>query len=125
MSVSASVKRLSKHSIPNFEICSVLLLAALVMGAAHTAQAQTPPAAPAYSPPSLRAMSVTSVAIPANQTTSQDVQAAFQRADSNRDGKLSREETERFPALMQRFDQVDSNGDHFLSPDEFQQAAGS
>ncbi|MCJ7799624.1 MAG: EF-hand domain-containing protein [Polaromonas sp.] len=125
MSVSASVKHSLKHFIPNFEICSVLLLAALVMGASHTAQAQTPAAASAYSPPSQRAMSVTAVAIPANQATSQDVDAAFQRADSNRDGKLSRQETERFPALMQRFDQVDSNGDHLLSPDEFQQAAGS
>ena len=125
MSVSASVKRISKHSIPNFEICSVLLLAALVLGAAHTAQAQTPAAAPAYSPPSQRAMSVTAVAIPATQATSQDVQAAFQRADSNRDGQLSRQETERFPALVQRFEQVDSNGDHFLSADEFKQAAGS
>lgn len=127
MSVSARVKRISKHSMPNFEISSVLLLAALVLGAAHSAQAQTSPAAaaPGYSPPSQMAMSVTAVAIPANQAISKGVEAAFQRADTNRDGQLSREETERFPALMQRFDQVDSNGDHFLSPDEFQQAAGS
>lgn len=125
MSVSARVKRISKHSIPNFEISSVLLLAALVLGAAHSAQAQTSAAAPAYSPPSQRAMSVTAVAIPANQATGQDVESAFQRADTNRDGKLNREETARFPALMQRFEQADSNGDHFLSLDEFKQAAGS
>lgn len=125
MSVSASVKRISKHSIPNFEICSVLLLAALVMGAAHTAQAQTSATAPAYSPPSQQAMSVTAVAMPANQATGKDVEAAFRRADSNRDGQLSRQETERFPALVQRFEQADSNRDHFLSPDEFSQAAGS
>jgi hypothetical protein len=130
MSVSASVKRLSKDSIPNFEICSVLLIAALVLGAAHGAQAQTsststaaPP--PGYSPPSQMKMSVTAVAIPPNEGTGKDVAAAFQRADTNRDGKLSRQETERFPALLPRFEQIDSNGDHFLSPDEFSRAAGS
>lgn len=122
MSVSATVKRLPKHSIPNFEICSVLLLAALVMGAAHSAQAQT---TPAYSQPSQRAMSVTSVTIPPNQATYQDVEAAFKRADANRDGQLSRQESEHFPALTHRFEQLDRNSDGFLSPDEFHQAAGS
>ncbi|MDP2256455.1 MAG: EF-hand domain-containing protein [Polaromonas sp.] len=129
MSVSASVKRFSKHSIPNFEICSVLLLAALVMGAAPAVHAQTQTStaapAPAYSPPSQRAMSVTSVAIPPNKATSQDVEAAFKRADTNRDGRLSRQETEHFPALAQRFEQLDGNGDSFLSSDEFHHAAGS
>ena len=127
MSVPQRVKRFSKHSIPNFEISSVLLVAVLVMGAAHSAQAQTSPAAaaPGYSPPSQMAMSVTAVAIPPNQATGKTVEAAFQRADTSRDGQLSRQETERFPALAQRFEQVDSNGDHFLSPDEFRRAAGS
>jgi hypothetical protein len=126
MSVSATVKRLSKHSIPNFEICSVLLLAALVMGAAHSAQAQTPSSAasPAYSPPSQTAMSVTSVGIPPNKAP-HDLDAAFKRADTNRDGQLSRQEIEHFPALTHRFEQLDGNSDGALSPDEFRQAAGS
>ncbi|MBT9476352.1 MAG: EF-hand domain-containing protein [Polaromonas sp.] len=122
MSVSATVKRLSKHSIPNFEISSVLLLAALVMGAAHSARAQT---SPAYSPPSQRAMSVTSVAIPPNKAPHHDLEAAFKRADASRDGQLSRQEIEHFPALTHRFEQLDRNSDGFLSPDEFRQAAGS
>jgi len=127
MSVPQRVKRFSKHSIPNFEISSVLLVAALVMGAAHGVQAQTSTSGPApgYSPPSQRAMSVTTVAIPPNQATRQDLEAAFKRADTNRDGKLSRQETEHFPALAHRFEQMDSNSDSFLSPDEFRHAAGS
>lgn len=126
MSVSATVKRLSKHSIPNFEICSVLLLAALVMGTAHSARAQTPAAAAgsAYSPPSQTAMSVTSVAIPPGKAP-HDLDAAFKRADANRDGQLNRQEIEHFPALDHRFEQLDSNSDGALSPDEFRQAAGS
>lgn len=127
MSVSATVKRLSKHSIPNFEICSVLLMAALVMGAAHSARAQTPTAAsgPAYSPPSQTAMSVTSVAIPPGRASRDDLDAAFKRADASRDGRLSRQEIEHFPALAHRFEQLDRNSDGFVSPEEFRQAAGS
>ena len=127
MSVSATVKRFSEYSIPNFEICSVLLLAALVMGAAHSARAQTPAAAsgPAYSAPSQTAMSVTSVAIPPGKAPRHDLEAAFKRADANRDGQLNRQEIEHFPALAHRFEQLDGNSDGALSPDEFRQAAGS
>lgn len=101
--------RVQKHSIPNFEMRSVLLLALLTVGTAAAVRAQTAPGA----------------AIPSNRATSQDLEAAFKRADLNQDGKLSRQEAERFPAVAQRFEQIDSNRDTFLSLEEFSQAAGS
>lgn len=100
--------RVQKHSIPNFEMRSVLLLALLTLGTAAAARAQA-----------------AASAIPPNRVTSQDLAAAFQRADANGDGKLTRQEAERFPAVAQRFEQIDTNRDTFISLDEFSQAVNS
>jgi len=123
MTVSTTVK---KHSIPNFEIHSVLLFAALAMGAATAAQAQASAASPANpnSPHLQMASSGTPGTIPPNKATSKDLEAAFNRADTDRDGKLNRQETEHFPALAHRFEQIDTDHDSFISRDEFNQAAG-
>jgi hypothetical protein len=104
--------RVQKHSIPNvfhFDMRSALLLALLTLGTVAAVHAQSAPAP----------------AIPANRVTTQDLEAAFQRADNNRDGKLSRQEAERFPAVAQRFEQIDTDRDSFISLDEFSRAANS
>ena len=116
--------RVQKHSIPNFGVPSVWLLAALVMGAAGAVQAQTAPAAAQH--PSAHVLTVGAAGtIPANTITNRELDAAFNRADINHDGRLTRQETERFPALEQRFEQIDINHDAFISRDEFVKAAGS
>lgn len=92
------------HFIPNFEARSVLLLAALTVGTALALHAQV-------SEP---------VAAPARIVTgAQDIDAAFDRADLNGDGKLDRTEAARFPVIEQRFDQIDSDRDQSVSREEF------
>ncbi|MDP3826463.1 MAG: EF-hand domain-containing protein [Polaromonas sp.] len=103
--------RVQKHSLPHFYTIdkrSVLLQALLTLGMAAGARAQA-----------------AAGAIPPNRVTAQDLAAAFKRADVNGDGKLSRQEAERLPAVAQRFEQIDTNRDTFISLDEFSQAANS
>lgn len=118
------------HSIPNFghfAFGSVVLIAALAMGAAATARAQNSPSSPASptSPSAQMVPSATNSAIPPNRVTRNDLEAAFNRADTNRDGKLDRQEAEHFPALAQRFELIDTDRDTFISRGEFSSAAGS
>jgi hypothetical protein len=47
------------------------------------------------------------------------IEAAFARADTNGDGKLSREEAQRFPEIAARFAELDRDRDGFLSFAEF------
>ena len=116
--MSISTKR-NKYFIPNFEASSVVLVAALamgVLGAVTVAHAQTP--APAATP-----------AAPAmaggGKTSAKDLDAAFARADANKDGKLDKKEAEMMPAIAERFGQLDADSDGFLSREEFGKAAGS
>jgi len=129
MTMHTTATQLPKHSIPSFELRSVLLVAALAVGAAGAARAQTAPPSPASptSPPSQMAPSGTSSGsagtVPQNRTTSKDVEAAFNRADTNKDGKLDRQEAEHLPAVAQRFEQIDANHDSFISLAELTKAA--
>jgi len=47
------------------------------------------------------------------------MEAAFARADTNGDGRLSRAEAVHLPAIEARFDELDTNHDGFLSVEEF------
>jgi hypothetical protein len=44
---------------------------------------------------------------------------AFKRADANQDGKLSKEEAARMPAIAAKFDELDKDKDGSLSMAEF------
>jgi hypothetical protein len=45
--------------------------------------------------------------------------AAFKRVDANQDGKLSKEEAARLPAIADKFDSLDKDKDGALSAEEF------
>lgn len=122
---TTTATQLAKHSIPSVSgsgLRSVLLVGALAVGAAGAARAQTAPPSPA-SPTSPPSQMAPSTAVPQNRTTPQDVEAAFGRADANKDGKLDRQEAEHLPAVAQRFDQIDANHDTFISLAELTKAA--
>lgn len=112
------------HFIPNFELRSVALLAALTVGTALVAHAQATDPGTAK-PPAMQGAPATQGAAPKAGPGIQDSDAAFTRADTNKDGKLSREEAKRLPAVEQRFDQIDTNKDQFVSREEFEAAIKS
>ncbi|MBZ8139345.1 hypothetical protein CLD22_05440 [Rubrivivax gelatinosus] len=47
------------------------------------------------------------------------VKAAFDRADTDRDGRLSRAEAARLPTVGSKFEQYDENRDGYLSFEEY------
>lgn len=52
-------------------------------------------------------------------------QAAFQRADTNKDGRLTQEEAARMPAVAAKFSELDGDKDGSLSVSEFAIGYGS
>ena len=116
--MSITTKR-NKYFIPNFEASSVVLIAALAigaLGAVTVAHAQTP--APAATPAPAPMAGGT-------KATAKDLDAAFARADVNKDGKLDKKEAEMMPAISERFGQLDADSDGFISREEFSKAAGN
>ena len=50
---------------------------------------------------------------------------AFTRADADGDDRLSRDEAQRFPAVTERFDEIDADHDRFLSRAEFRRGVSN
>jgi EF hand len=101
--------KLRRHlMLDNFEAKSVGLFGALIFTAsmAH-AQAQAPaaPAAPS-----------------AAGADNAKMMEAFDRADKNRDGNLTKDEADSLPAVAQRFEQIDSDKNGAISKKEFEEA---
>lgn len=48
----------------------------------------------------------------------------FARMDTDRDGRISRAEADRFPKLAEKFATIDANGDGFVTKEEMQAAHG-
>ena len=126
--------RLQQDFIPNFEMRSILLIATFAMSVAGSACAQTSARVGLDDPVALSAAANRSErpiegGVQATQVNtragSRSADAAFNRADTNRDGRLDREEAEHFPVLSQRFDVIDTNRDSFISREEFNQAVGN
>jgi EF hand len=100
-----TMKSRRRQLIDNFEARSVGLFGALIFAAsmAH-AQAQAP-AAPS-----------------AAGADNAKMTEAFDRADKNRDGSLTKDEADSLPAVAQRFEQIDSDKNGAISKKEFEEA---
>lgn len=69
-----------------------------------------------------QAQTSTTTSPAAGAATSKDgspAQSAFLRADANKDGKLSKEESARMPAIAAKFSELDADKDGNLSITEF------
>ena len=96
-----------------FDTRSVMLMAAMALGGSASLHAQTnPPATPSASGDAKAPM-----------TAPHPTSAAFDRADTNRDGKLSAQEAKALPAIGSRFKQIDTENDGMLSREEFGEGA--
>lgn len=111
--------RSTRHPLVAFEAHSVALFAALAF-AGLPARGHDP--GPGVQAASLSAAPSGPRGAPATQRLSTPAQAAFDRADADRDGRLSRAEAEHLPAIASRFDSLDLDRDGRLSPDELARA---
>ena len=109
------------RKVSGFEIRSVMLFAAISLGSV-TAMAQAPSqAAPQATFGGGSTAGVQSAPAPA-AAGANDVQAAFDRADTNKDGKLSKKEAEALPAVSSNFAKIDTDKNGYLSREEFGKA---
>jgi EF hand len=104
---------------------NLLIGSAITLLAATAAFAQsTAPAAPGTEKPATG--TAPAAASPGGAAekpmSSKEVAAAFTKADANKDGKLDKMEAEGIPGLAARFDQVDADGDKFVSKAELDKA---
>ena len=104
-----------KRRVLNTTTRKVLVLTALSFGIASGVQAQVigPSADPATAPPANAA--------PAAKTPRIDP-AAFNKADTNKDDRLSRVEVQNLPSVAQHFRLLDTDQDGTLSRSEFSKA---
>jgi len=95
-------------------------LAFIAAGFCVAALAQQQPVAPGAAPAAAATIPapITQPAPPSQWTPAQAT-AAFQRADIDGDGVLSRAEAQHLPLLPRPFEDLDSNKDGLLSLDEY------
>jgi EF hand len=68
---------------------------------------------------SAAALLAVTLAMPAVAQAPSAAEAAFKRADANGDGKLTKEEAARLPAIAAKFEELDKDKDGALSMSEF------
>jgi len=110
-----------QHFMPAAKTHRALLPAACFLAASLGVSAQTTEFVPSHSLTPVTA-ATTEPPAPGKPVVLRQADAAFDRADSNDDGKLSRAEAERLPAISLRFDELDTNKDQFLTREEFNNA---
>jgi hypothetical protein len=119
-------------ALPSFapyrQVAAWFLLAMAASWISSGAHAQTadPAAVAVATPPQEAPLTRTAPADPGAATTvkyaAKDIDRAFGYMDSNRDGKVSREEASGFKSVAKYFDQADTDKDGMLTRDEFARA---
>ncbi len=104
-----------------FDRRSLALFAAMALGSAGALHAQ------GGMPPSDNHKGTAGATIGpgAKAATPNAIEAAFERADTNKDGKLSPQEAAQMPAVAQRFKELDTDKDGALSRAEFEKGVQS
>ncbi|WP_027994835.1 EF-hand domain-containing protein [Simplicispira psychrophila] len=114
---------ITRRRIFPFDSCSVLLFTALSLGVVTASHAQGSQAQLSFGPASTTAVTPSKFTIGPAAPATADPQAAFDKADTNHDGKLSAQEAAAVTAIGRRFQQWDINQDGVLSRKEFEQGA--
>ncbi|MBT9513558.1 MAG: EF-hand domain-containing protein [Acidovorax sp.] len=100
----------------SFDTRSVMLFAALSLGGMGALHAQTAASSSQAAPYSYG---------PGTGNPSRAATDAFNRADTDKDGKLSEKEATRLPAISQRFKELDTDQNGTLSTSEFEKGMHS
>ena len=107
-----------------FDTRSVMLFAAITLGGgagALQAQAQTPAATTASRAAAPTRPGDANYSFgPGTGNPSKAATTAFNRADADKNGKLSEKEAAQLPAIANRFQELDKDKDGALSPAEFE-----
>ena len=96
-----------------FNTFSVAIISAAALQFSPAFAQMTAPAKPEA------AMAATTDAAPAASADTAKALEAFNRADKNKDGKLSKEEADSMPAVAQKFAEFDADKDGFISKAEY------
>jgi hypothetical protein len=105
-----------------FKSRTLIAGAAITLLSATAVWAQSPAPAGGGAPPPMEKPTGASPAPAEKPMTSKEMMAAFTKADANKDGKLDKMESEGVPGLAARFEQIDADGDKFVSKAEFEKA---
>ena len=120
------MKSTTPRSTHFFDTRSVMLIAAMALGGGASLHAQTPTPLKTPSPPAQttgQSPFTTGGTPKAPMGAPSPTNAAFDRADTDQDGKLSAQEAKALPAMGNRFEQLDTDHDGALSREEFDDGA--
>ena len=136
-----------RRFVPDFDARSLMIIAAwtLAMAGSGAVYAQTPPPPPSPASPGAPMTSPGGGGSPGGMSSpsggekaapapggamdpppapmsKKETDAAFDRADANHDGKLTRNEAASIPGLSERFDQIDKDHKGSITKSQFESA---
>lgn len=124
-----AVKPFENCIFSGFKARNMLLVAALTLATAAV-YAQTPATSSAGQSPQSSSQNAAASSdradsmVPNRAPDSKDIDAAFNKADANGDGRLDRQEAAQFAPVLQRFDALDADHDGFVTRAELARVAG-